>query len=105
VLAVIAVGILAPLNFSQASKAAVPQPHPMIRGPNPLSQIYGQNQEESTNWAGYAITGPDGSATAVSDTWDVPSTSCGSQTTYAAFWVGIDGFNSNTVEQTGVLAE
>ena len=24
---------------------------------------------------------------------------------YAAFWVGIDGFNSNTVEQTGILAE
>jgi hypothetical protein len=24
---------------------------------------------------------------------------------YAAFWVGIDGFNSQTVEQTGILAE
>jgi len=29
----------------------------------------------------------------------------GSTTSYAAFWVGIDGYNSNTVEQAGVLME
>jgi len=29
----------------------------------------------------------------------------GSTTTYAAFWAGIDGYNSNTVEQAGVLME
>lgn len=28
-----------------------------------------------------------------------------SQTSYAAFWAGIDGYNSNTVEQAGVLME
>lgn len=29
----------------------------------------------------------------------------GSSASYAAFWVGIDGYNSNTVEQAGVLME
>jgi hypothetical protein len=41
----------------------------------------------------------------VKGSWTVPSVSCTSSTTYAAFWVGIDGFTSSTVEQTGVLDE
>lgn len=28
-----------------------------------------------------------------------------SQTSYAAFWAGIDGYNSNTVEQAGIMME
>ncbi|MGC9182730.1 G1 family glutamic endopeptidase [Caldisphaera sp.] len=31
--------------------------------------------------------------------------SCTKQTTYVAIWVGLDGFNDNTVEQTGIMAE
>lgn len=62
---------------------------------------------ESTNWSGYAVTTASGSVTGASGSWIVPSLT--SQTTsgtdYAAFWVGIDGANSNTVEQTGILAE
>jgi len=41
----------------------------------------------------------------VKGSWIVPSLSCSSKTTYASFWVGIDGYSDNTVEQTGVLAE
>jgi len=57
----------------------------------------------STNWSGYAVTGTAGSVTDVRGSWVVPAIqgSCPSTNQYASFWVGIDGFNSNTVEQTG----
>jgi hypothetical protein len=58
---------------------------------------------ESLNWSGYAVTGPSGSATHVKASWIVPAIqgACGPTNAYASFWVGIDGFSSNTVEQTG----
>ena len=57
----------------------------------------------STNWAGYAVTGARHSVTFVNGSWTVPTvTGCRSgTTTYSSFWVGIDGYNSNSVEQTG----
>ncbi len=61
--------------------------------------------DRSLNWSGYAVTGSSGSFTSVSGSWTVPSLTCAPGNQYAAFWAGIDGFNSNTVEQTGVLAE
>jgi hypothetical protein len=63
-------------------------------------------QTASLNWAGYADAAPAGSVTYVAGTWVEPAVACSAQgTQYAAFWVGIDGFNSNTVEQTGTLAQ
>lgn len=58
---------------------------------------------KSTNWAGYAVTGPAGSVSAVDASWIEPvvSGSCPTTAEYASFWVGIDGYNSKTVEQTG----
>jgi len=56
--------------------------------------------EESTNWSGYAVTGT--SFTKALGSWTVPSVNCTkTPNTYAAFWVGIDGWTSDTVEQTG----
>jgi hypothetical protein len=57
----------------------------------------------STNWAGYAAAST--KYTSVSATWREPSASCGSATTYASFWTGLDGYNSGSVEQTGTLVE
>ena len=37
--------------------------------------------------------------------WTGPSVSCASQTSLAAFWVGIDGYTSSSVEQDGTPAE
>lgn len=54
---------------------------------------------QSTNWSGYAVTGS-GFTKAVGS-WIVPAGSCTSGNQYASFWVGIDGYNSNTVEQLG----
>src|SRR5262245_8598492 len=55
----------------------------------------------SYNWSGYAVTAAKGSVRDVSGSWIVPSVKCASGTEYSSFWVGIDGFNSNTVEQIG----
>lgn len=82
--------------FAGASAAPV---HMMMLGPNL------RMQSSSLNWAGYAVTGPAGSVTYVAGSWVVPTVSCTKQTTYVAFWAGIDGYNSNTVEQAGVLAQ
>jgi hypothetical protein len=55
---------------------------------------------ESENWSGYAVTGS--SFTNAKGSWTVPSVNCNTTpNTYAAFWVGLDGYNSSTVEQTG----
>ncbi len=66
-------------------------------------QVSGQGQVESTNWSGYADTG--GNFSTVTGTWTEPGASCSRSATYAAFWVGIDGYNSDTVEQDGTLIE
>jgi len=55
----------------------------------------------SYNWSGYAVTGSKGSVRDVTGSWVVPSVTCDSGTEYSSFWVGIDGFNSSTVEQIG----
>ena len=55
------------------------------------------------NWSGYAISGANGSVTDVKGSWFVPAVNC-SQTPSggdSSFWLGIDGFSSNTVEQVG----
>jgi hypothetical protein len=56
----------------------------------------------STNWSGYAVTGSTGSVTYVQGSWIVPAVTGNRFTSaYSSFWVGIDGFSSNTVEQIG----
>jgi hypothetical protein len=56
----------------------------------------------SSNWTGYVATGSTGAFTSVSSNWTEPVGHCnGAGGKYAAFWVGLDGYNSSTVEQTG----
>ena len=69
----------------------------------PALRIRGLSQVKSSNWSGYADTGSGFST--VSGKWKEPSATCTSTTSLAAFWVGIDGFNSTTVEQDGTLIE
>lgn len=69
----------------------------------------GRYQAESTNWSGYAVTGSDHEFTSVSANWTQPTATCTSSSSrrgrssdsYAAFWVGLDGYSSDSVEQTG----
>ena len=52
-------------------------------------------------WAGYAATGGSGAFTSVSSDWTQPTAHCGSGTSYADFWAGLDGYTSTSVEQAG----
>lgn len=64
------------------------------------------SNSSATNWAGYAVTGAKGSVTYVAGSWTEPAAKCsGTGSQYAAFWVGIDGYSSTTVEQTGTEAD
>ncbi len=54
----------------------------------------------SSNWSGYAVTTKAGAVTNVSGAWVVPAVT-GTGNTYSSVWVGIDGYNSSTVEQIG----
>ncbi len=75
----------------------------MQRPSGALGRAHGiRNQAQSTNWSGYAVTGGSGAFNSVSSTWTEPAASCGGGgDQYAAFWVGLDGYNSGSVEQTG----
>jgi hypothetical protein len=54
----------------------------------------------TTNWAGWANTGA--RFTDVRASWRQPDVNCATAARqYAAFWVGLDGYNSNSVEQIG----
>jgi hypothetical protein len=59
----------------------------------------------SSNWSGYAVSGH-GPYTSVSSTWTQPAVDCAKTPTgYSAFWVGLDGDTTSTVEQTGTEAD
>jgi hypothetical protein len=64
-----------------------------------------QTAVTSSNWAGYADTGPSGDFTDVTSSWVQPAGHCSSGDQYAAFWVGLDGYSSRTVEQIGSEAD
>ncbi|MBW8803487.1 MAG: hypothetical protein JF587_06450 [Catenulisporales bacterium] len=55
------------------------------------------------NWGGYAATGSGFSS--VSATWTEANATCNSTSDLYAPWVGIDGYGSSTVEQTGVATD
>ncbi|GAA2145994.1 G1 family endopeptidase [Kitasatospora kazusensis] len=55
------------------------------------------------NWGGYAATGS--GFTSVSASWTEPRATCNSSNDLYAPWVGIDGYGSSSVEQTGVATD
>jgi Peptidase A4 family len=87
-------------------KLAVGQ-HPLnhrVGVTSPPGKPKGLTNVQSTNWSGYADTGS--SFSKVSASWTEPSATCsGSATQLAAFWVGIDGYTSSSVEQDGTIIE
>ena len=56
---------------------------------------------ERTNWSGYAIQTSNDAVSEVHGSWIVPTVTCSGGTENSSTWVGIDGYNSNTVEQLG----
>lgn len=96
--------------------SAVTAPHtiyPAVHGFNPggrLALPHGlkpgvhrvDSQIGSSNWSGYAATGSNGSFHSVTANWTEPTGHCSSSPNgYSSFWVGLDGYSSDSVEQTG----
>jgi Peptidase A4 family len=88
---------------AQAAHVIGPAAHlvgPAGHGTRPLVAHGGPvNAAESTNWSGYAANG--GTYTKVSASWVEPTGTCSGSAKYSSFWVGLDGFSSSSVEQTG----
>jgi Peptidase A4 family len=85
---------------------------PHQHGPASLHRLHFDGTAEALNWSGYAIaaatqpatpTSPTGvTVTSVAGSWVIPPANCsGHSSQYASFWVGIDGWYSDSVEQIG----
>lgn len=57
----------------------------------------------SPNWVGYAANA--GGYSSVSATWQQPAVDCSQGDGSVVFWVGLDGWGSNAVEQLGTEAQ
>lgn len=106
--AVVLAAVLASTSLAQGTSGpAAPPATTQIalrqHGPMQFHGMRTDNSTESYNWSGYAVTAAAGSSfTQVLGSWKVPTVNCKTTpNTYASFWVGLDGYNSSTVEQTG----
>jgi len=63
----------------------------------------GVSATASSDWAGYAAHST--TYTSVTATWAEPVPSCGSANSTVAFWVGLDGYSDDTLEQVGTEAD
>ena len=109
-LLVSALGVAALLIAPGAAGAGVPADSParttssdlpVTRAPEPPPG--GNFGKDGGNWSGYVATGKD--FRSVSARWTEPAVTCGSTAEKFAPWVGIDGYGSGTVQQTGVATD
>ena len=91
--------VAAPAATTTAS-AFGPAHHPA--GAAALRTVGGTFNINGYNWGGYAATG---TFSSVAATWSEPTVKCNSRSDLYAPWVGIDGYSSSTVEQTGVATD
>ncbi len=85
-----------------ASHPARPTIHlirPAMHGTVPMLARGRASNAASTNWSGYAAHSK--KYNQVSASWVEPAAHCAGGSQFSSFWVGLDGFNSSTVEQTG----
>lgn len=54
------------------------------------------------NWSGYANTGK--TFTKAEETFKIPTVACTQNNAEALFWVGLDGYSNNNVQQAGIEA-
>jgi hypothetical protein len=103
VFAIVSLAILATALFAAAtSRSATAQVAPALSHQPPAFLI---GHSSSLNWAGYSSYAGDGTFTDVKGSWTQPTATCSRKTTYSSFWVGLDGYNSSTVEQLGTEAD
>jgi Peptidase A4 family len=87
---------LAPIPAAGAATSGLP----IVHRPVHVTGVH-HDTVASTNWSGYAVSSPN-QFTDVVGTWTQPAATCARNgTTYASFWVGLDGYSSDSVEQLG----
>jgi len=104
---------LAPVAAAAAAVTTVapsvfaPMQHVSGSSTAPFFISHGAHSEatDSTNWSGYAASGSTDEYTSVSTTFTQPKVTCSSGDQYSSFWVGLDGYASSSVEQTGTEAD
>ncbi|MGH3627044.1 MAG: G1 family glutamic endopeptidase [Sciscionella sp.] len=99
----VVLGVVAPAaapaaqaDFAPAAHIGTPAAHANLLGGHGFNQ-------NGYNWSGYAADSS--TYTSVSSSWTVPSVSCNSSSDLYAPWVGLDGYGSRSVEQTGVATD
>ena len=96
-------------STTHGTSASAFRPGGLMIRPGGVARMAGHGHNttaQSTNWSGYAVTGANGAFNSVSASWIQPAVTCprhGQQ--FSSFWAGLDGFNSNSVEQTGTEAD
>ncbi len=94
--------ILAALVFAPAAPVVASGTAAVHAVPKHLVTPPGRATSQSTNWAGYAAFQGGTTFSTVRGRWVQPTATCNSnKLQYATFWIGIDGYNSNSVEQIG----
>lgn len=87
-------------HAAQLTRPAMHLVRPANHGTRPMAAHAGRNAAtQSTNWSGYAASGR--TFTSVSASWVEPTGTCSGSAKYSSFWVGLDGYTSSSVEQTG----
>lgn len=93
---------VAPVVPAMAAKVQTPSLRPMFFIHKKNSSSSAITQSASENWGGYAASSSNDSFSSVSSSWVEPSLSCvKGQSSYSAYWVGLDGYSDQTVEQIG----
>ena len=89
--------LLVPMSGVAGATAAV-----IREGQTPIP-VWHVASSSSTNWGGYVVKSTAKSVTDVKASWIVPKVqgTCPAKFEAASLWVGIDGYGSGTVEQTG----
>lgn len=97
-LAIVGAAALAVASSASAHSMRVAPDHinPMV----PVGSA-SNNTVTSSNWSGYAVQSAS-QFTVAEGKWGEPTATCNtSSAQYSSFWVGIDGYSSNSVEQLG----
>ena len=80
------------------ASAAAPVSFKTVSYDHPLHGFSG-----NSTWGGYVAQGYD--FTTITGSWTMPQVTCNSYNDLYAPWIGIDGYGSQTVEQTGVQVD
>ena len=100
-----AAGTASAATLPARAPASVPAAHSAARSAaqSPGYAPIGSPDASSSPWGGYVATGS--GFTSIVGSWVEPKVTCNSSNNLFAPWVGIDGYGSSSVEQTGVQAD